>query len=89
MDKRSSVTLTCYKSKKGGKDQYNRYNQVPHLTQDATSESEKNTIKHHKPEPRGQPFPSRWPQGSNEQTRKTLKNLAIVCGISGQAYRFI
>ena len=28
------------------------------------------TIKHHKQEPIGQPFPSRWPQGSNEQTRK-------------------
>ena len=37
----------------------NRYNQVPHLTQDTTRESEKNTIKHHKREPRGQPFPSR------------------------------
>ena len=24
-----------------------RYNQVPHLTQDTTRESEKNTIKHH------------------------------------------
>ena len=36
-----------------------RYNQVPHLTQDTTLESDKNTIKHHKQEPRGQPFPSR------------------------------
>ena len=25
----------------------NRYNQVPHLTQDTTWESDKNTIKHH------------------------------------------
>ena len=48
----------------------NQYNQVPHLTQDTTWESDKNTIKHHKQEPRGQPFPSRIPQGSNEQTRK-------------------
>ena len=31
----------------------NRYNQVPHLTQDTTWESDKNTIKHHKQEPRG------------------------------------
>ena len=31
----------------------NRYNQVPHLTQDTTWESDK-TIKHHKQEPRGQ-----------------------------------
>ena len=48
----------------------NRYNQAPHLTQDTTWQTDKNTIKHHKQEPRGQPFPSRWPQGSNEQTRQ-------------------
>ena len=36
----------------------NRYNQVPHLTQDTTWESDKNTIKHHKREPIGQPFPA-------------------------------
>ena len=36
----------------------NRYNQVPHLTQDTTSESVKITIKHHKREPRGHPFPA-------------------------------
>ena len=36
----------------------NRYNQVPHLTQDTTYESDKITIKHHKQEPRGQPFPA-------------------------------
>ena len=34
----------------------NRYNQVPHLTQDTTWESDKNTTKR---EPRGQPFLSR------------------------------
>ena len=34
----------------------NRYNQVPHLTQDTTWGSDKSrTIKHHKQEPRGQP----------------------------------
>ena len=37
----------------------NQSNQVPHLTQDTTWESDKNTIKHHKQEARGQPFPSR------------------------------
>ena len=36
----------------------NRFNQVPHLTQDTTWESDKNTMKHHKQGPRGQPFPS-------------------------------
>ena len=34
-------------------------NQVPHLTQDTTWESDENTIKQHNQEPRGQPFPSR------------------------------
>ena len=29
----------------------NQYNQVPHLIQDTTWESDKNTIKHHKQEP--------------------------------------
>ena len=52
----------------------NQYNQVPHLTQDTTWESEKNTIKHHKREPRGHPLPSRLPQGSNEQTQKHDKH---------------
>ena len=37
----------------------NGYNQVPHLTQDTTGESDKNTIRHQKQEPRGQPFPNR------------------------------
>ena len=37
----------------------NQYNQVPHLTQDTIWESDKNTIKHHKQEQTGQPFPSR------------------------------
>ena len=31
-------------------------------------ESDKLTVKHHKWEPRGQPFPSRWPQGTYKQT---------------------
>ena len=37
----------------------NQYNQAPHLTQDTTWKSDKITIRHHKQEPRGQPFPSR------------------------------
>ena len=43
----------------------NRYNQAPHLTQDTNGkwESDNFTIRHHKREPRGQPFPSRSPQG--------------------------
>ena len=36
----------------------NHFNQVPHLTQDTTWESDKDIIKHHKQEPRGQPFPN-------------------------------
>ena len=36
----------------------NRYNQVPHQTKDITWESDKNTIKHHKLKPRGQPIPA-------------------------------
>ena len=56
----------------------NRYNQVPHLTQDTTLESDENTIKQPKQEPRGQPFPSRWPQGSNEQTRKHDKHKTLM-----------
>ena len=31
-------------------------------------ESDNFTIRRHKREPRGQPFPSRWPQGINKQT---------------------
>ena len=47
-----------FKVKKAAKIR-NRYNQVQHLTQDTTRDSDKNTIKHHKQEPRGQYFPSR------------------------------
>ena len=38
---------------------WNQYNQVPHLTQDTTWESDKITIRHHKLEQRGQHFPRR------------------------------
>ena len=46
-----------------------RCNQVPRMTQDDTWDSN-----HHQQETRGQPFPSRWPQGSNEQTRMHQKH---------------
>ena len=36
----------------------NKYNEVSDLTQDTTWESDKITIRHHKQEPRDQPFPS-------------------------------
>ena len=48
-------------------------NRYPHLTQDTTRENDKNTIKHHKQEPKGQLFPSRWPPDTKTwQTRHTL-----------------
>ena len=53
----------------------NRYNQVPHLTKGTTLESDKNTIKHHKRESRGQPFPSNYKAAINR--RKSMKTLDI------------
>ena len=52
----------------------NPYNQVPHLTQDTTWECDKNTIKHHEQEPRGQHF---FPAGDHKAAmnrRKSMKN---------------
>ena len=63
------VLWVQYERKKGGKDQ-ERFNQVPHLTQNTKWECNNHTIQHHKREPRGKPFPSRWPQGTNEQKQK-------------------
>ena len=60
-------------SKKGTKDQESIQSSTT-PDPDTTWESDKNTIKHHKQEPIGQPFPIRWPQGSNEQTRKHEKH---------------
>ena len=53
----SIYVLLCvqYESKKGAKIR-NRYNQVPHLTQDTKWESNNHILKHHKREPKGQPF---------------------------------
>ena len=59
--------LALVKVSKGAKTR-NRYNQVPPLTQDTSGESDKLTVKHHKREPRGQPFPSRRPQSAYKQT---------------------
>ena len=47
-----------FKVRKEGKIR-NRYNQAPHLTQDPTWESDKNTIKHHMQESQDvSPFPA-------------------------------
>ena len=62
------VLCVQYESKKGAKIR-NQYNQKPHLTKDTKGESNNHTR-----EPRCQPFPSRWPQGSNEQTGKHDKH---------------
>ena len=63
--------IVCtFQSKKGGKDQRNRYSTVPHLTQDTTWESDKITIKHHKQMRRAQPFSSqRWTDTKVWQTQ--------------------
>ena len=67
------VLSVQYEGKKGGKIR-NRYNQVPHLIQDTKWENNNRTIQQNKWEPRGQPFPSRWPQGSKKQTEKHDKH---------------
>ena len=46
----------------------NRYNQAPHLTQNTNGKVTTSQLDIKKREPRGQPFPSRWPQGINKQT---------------------
>ena len=52
--------------------EYHTWHRIPH------GKVKKNhTIKHHKQEPNGQPFPSRLPQGSNEQMRRHDKKQDI------------
>ena len=52
-----------------------RYNQVPHLTQDTTWESNKNTKKkHHQQEQRGQPFPASDHKAAMNR-RKSMRNI--------------
>ena len=56
----------------------NRYNEVPHTTQDTIWESDKKLEKlSHTRKPRGQPFPNRWPQGNNKQASQNSKTNAI------------
>ena len=51
-----TLNVTClFQSNKGGKDQESIQSSTI-LTQDTTWESENKTIKHHKQEPRCQPF---------------------------------
>ena len=49
----------------------NRYNHVTHLTKDTIWESSKNTINHHKHEPRGQPFPAGGHKAAIQDIHKT------------------
>ena len=67
----NNINIKVRKATRSGIDtiKYNTWPRIPHgkVTK---------TIKHHKQEPRGQSFPSRWPQGSNEQTRKHDKHNA-------------
>ena len=56
--RRHTVPLTSCINKKMAKIR-KLYNQVPHLTNDTTCESNKIYNKHPQQEPRGQPFPSR------------------------------
>ena len=65
---RSVVKLKVRKTAKIRK----RYNQVPHLTQDTTWESNKKYNKHHQQEPRGQPFPSKHKAAMNR--RESIRN---------------
>ena len=55
------------KSKKGCKDQESIQLSTT-LDHGYQWESDKLTVIHHKREPRGQPFPSRLPEGTNKQT---------------------
>ena len=57
----------------------NKYNQVPHLTQDTTWESVKNTFKYHKRKPRGQPFPKfKWSFVFKQTVYKHKKAITII-----------
>ena len=60
--------MTIIQSKKKGKDQESIQSST---TPDPGYQWESGncTIGHHKRELRGQPFPSRWPQGINKQMR--------------------
>ena len=54
----------------------NQYNQVPHLTQDTTWESDKTQLNITSKNQEVNPFlAGDWQQGSNEQTRKHDKHM--------------
>ena len=61
-----SMSVCVLKKVSKGAKIRNRYNQVPGYQW----ESNKLTVINHKWKPRGQPFPSRWPQGRYKQMRK-------------------
>ena len=52
----------------------NRYNQVPHLTQDTNGKVTNSQLYTTNESQETNPFRSRWPQGSNEQMRKPEKH---------------
>ena len=60
--------LTSFPQVSKGANIKNRYNQVPHLTQDTNEKVTNSQLDTTKREPGGQPFPSRWPQGTYKQT---------------------
>ena len=66
------LCLVLLKVSKGAKIR-NRYNQVP-LDPGYQWKRDKLTVRHHKREQRGQPFPSRWPQGTYKQTRSIFRH---------------
>ena len=55
-------------------------------------ESDKLTVWHHRREPRGQPFPSRWPLGTNKQTGITntiQKKYNLLCLTSNDTCKWV
>ena len=68
----------------------NQYNQVPHLTQDTTWETDKNTkvTKRHKQEPRGQPFPGWWPQAAVNRSESMTNTRHKYCNTNDPQKRY-
>ena len=65
--------IKAKKSKKDNKDQESIQSSTTRVP-GYQKGKQQNHNKNHKQEPRGQPFPFRWPQGSNEQTWKHDKH---------------
>ena len=60
----------------------NRYNHVPHLTRIPHGKVTNTQLNIKNKEPSGQPFSSRWPQGStktNHNSSGELKNACFIC----------